>query len=78
MTLRQDLEADALVADTADTEAHLTEQEFIRDCLDVARGRGLDAQVVQALWDTALIKGEMNSEADLSAALAELMIDLGL
>ncbi len=54
MTLQQDLEHDALAADTADVSAHLTEQEFIRDCLDAARRYGLEGQVVQMALHLAL------------------------
>ncbi len=77
MTLQQDLENDALAADTADVSAHLTEQEFIRDCLDVARGRGVDAQLLQDLYYRGMANGEESLESVIDA-LTEVMIGLGL
>ncbi len=74
VTLKQDLEADALAADTADIDAHLTEQEFIRDCLDVARGRGADADLLTELY----YRGQAHPDEDVIDALTEVMVGLAL
>ncbi len=54
LDLRDQLAADAASADANDISAHLTEQEFIRDCLDAARRYGLEGQVVQTALQLAL------------------------
>ena len=73
------LAADAASADATDVEAHLTEQEFIRDCLDVVRGRGLEAEFIRDLVYRVRSTGDWDDPPDmLRDLLGEVMIDLGL